>query len=449
MQKKLFGTDGIRGKTNAEPMTPETVQKVAMATAAVLRPSAKGHGVVIGKDTRLSGYMLQPALTSGLTSMGMDVIQVGPIPTPGIAMLVRSLRADLGIMITASHNPFYDNGIKVFNAEGHKLSRELEREIEEAAALNSLVRAAPEDLGRAKNLEDAQGRYIEFVKNTFPKGMRLSNLKIVVDCANGAAYKVTPTLLWELGAEVIPIGVAPNGLNINLEAGVMDMGPLCRKVLETGADVGIALDGDGDRVLMIDETGALIDGDKMLAIIAVNLKTKGLLDHGRVVSTVMSNYAFERYLIQQGITLERTNVGDRYVAEAMRMNGAKLGGEQSGHIILAEHLPTGDGTIAALQVLSILAEGTKSLSQICNVYTPMPQILRNVTVTDKRILDAVEIQQAISDGTADLGSKGRLLVRSSGTEPLIRIMVESDDTSLMDRVATTLEGVIGSFNSRS
>ena len=440
--RTLFGTDGIRGIANAEPMTADTALKVAMAAGLVLKRGDHRHLVVIGKDTRLSGYLIEPALTSGFISMGMDVVLVGPMPTPAIAMLTRSLRADLGVMISASHNPYQDNGIKLFGPDGFKLSDAIESKIESAFDRTASKRAPVNALGRAKRLDDAGGRYIEFVKNTFPKGLRLDGLKVVVDCANGAAYKVAPTVLWELGAEVVPLGVAPDGLNINSNCGTLSTQAMQRAVVDQRAHLGLALDGDADRLVVSDEKGRLLDGDQLMALIATRWRKTGRLTAAGIVSTVMSNLGFERYLTGIGVKLARTQVGDRYVVEEMRRLGCNLGGEQSGHIILGDHSTTGDGLIAALQVLAAIVETGAQASQVCNVFEPVPQLLRNVRVNGGVALESKDILAAISAGQSRLGTKGRLLVRKSGTEPLIRIMAEGEDKSLVASVVEEIAAAL-------
>ena len=434
MTRKLFGTDGIRGQANSEPMTPETALKVAMAAGQVLRRGEHRHVVVIGKDTRLSGYMIEPALTAGFIARGMDVVLVGPLPTPAVAMLTRSLRADLGVVVSASHNPFEDNGIKLFGADGYKLSDEIEREIEALVHSNAIDRVPPKELGRAKRLDDAGGRYIEFVKASFPRGLRLDGLRIVVDCANGAAYKVAPTVLWELGAEVISLGVAPDGFNINRDCGTTSTAAMRHAVTARGAHLGIALDGDADRLLISDERGELLDGDQLMALIATRWQRAQALRGGAVVATVMSNLGLERYLQGLGVALVRASVGDRYVVEEMRRRGANLGGEQSGHIILGDHSTTGDGLIASLQVLAAIVETGAPASQVCGVFAPVPQRLLNLRVDNAAALEHKSVRQAIAEGERRLGERGRLLVRKSGTEPLIRIMAECEDESLVAAV---------------
>jgi phosphoglucosamine mutase len=446
-ERKLFGTDGIRGLTNTEPMTAAMALRLGMAAGRRFIRGDHRHTVVIGKDTRLSGYMLEPAMTAGFTSVGMDVILVGPIPTPGIAMLTRAMRCDLGVMISASHNPYQDNGIKLFGPDGYKLSDSIEAEIEGMMqnGLNEGL-ASPDKLGRAKRLDDAGGRYIEYVKNTFPRGLRLDGLKIVVDCAHGAAYKIAPTVFWELGATVIPAGVEPDGFNINRDAGSLAPEKLCDLVVSNGAHLGLALDGDADRVLFCDEHGQMVDGDQVLALIAGQSHQASLLTGNAVVATVMSNLGLERYLTQRGIELIRTQVGDRYVVERMREGGYILGGEQSGHIILGHHATTGDGIIAGLQVLAALVRSGKPASETLRQFDPVPQLLKNVRLTNGHNADAVlrleQVQSAIAAVEKRLSGRGRLVIRKSGTEPLIRIMAEGDDSSEVTAVVTDLVTVI-------
>jgi phosphoglucosamine mutase len=440
--RQFFGTDGIRGTANREPMTADTVLKVAMAASLVLRRGDHRHLIVIGKDTRLSGYLIEPALTAGFIAMGMDVMLVGPLPTPAIAMLTRSLRADAGVMISASHNPFEDNGIKLFGPDGYKLSDEIEQAIEAHIDRAARARAAAAGLGRAKRLDDAGGRYIEFVKSSFPRGLRLDGLKVVVDCAHGAAYRVAPTVLWELGAEVIPIGVAPDGMNINRDCGTMGIATTQAAVREHGAHLGIALDGDADRLLMVDEAGRVLDGDQLMARIALNWRRGGQLSPKGVVATVMSNLGFERHLASHNISLTRTAVGDRYVVDAMRRIGSNLGGEQSGHIILGDFCTTGDGLMAALQVLAAVVETGAAASEVCNVFAPVPQLLRNVRYAGGAPLEARPVRAAIKAGEGRLGANGRLLVRKSGTEPLIRIMAEGDDENLVAAVVEEIADAV-------
>ena len=445
MTRKIFGTDGVRGKANTPPMTPDVVMRLAIATGQYFRRGNHRHMVVIGKDTRLSGYMLEPALTSGFISVGMDVMLVGPLPTPAIAMLTRSLRADLGVVISASHNPYEDNGIKFFGPDGYKLSDTVEKKIETQALANELTNlATPEDLGRAWRLEDAPGRYIEFVKSTFPKKTRLDGLKIVVDCANGAAYKVAPTVFWELGADIIPIAVDPDGCNINLNCGATATEVMRHAVIEHKADLGISLDGDADRVLIADEKGTLIDGDQLLALIATSWQNLDKLQGNGIVGTVMSNMGLELYLQTHGMNLHRTPVGDRYVAAYMRENGYNIGGEQSGHIIMNDHITTGDGLIGALQVLAVLVQSGKPASDVCRMFEATPQILRNVRIGAHNPLESPHVKEAIRQVESELGSKGRLLIRKSGTEPLLRIMAEGDDRALLERSVSSISQVIES-----
>jgi phosphoglucosamine mutase len=442
MTRKFFGTDGIRGTANTEPMTPETALKVAMAVGECFHNGTHKHLVVIGKDTRLSGYMLEPALTAGFITMGMDVVLVGPLPTPAIAMLTRSLRADIGVVISASHNPFADNGIKLFGRDGYKLSDDLEARIEQILDNGPSHRAAPAELGRAKRLDDAGGRYIEFVKQSFPKGLRLDGMRVVVDCAHGAAYKVAPTVFWELGAEVFPIAVAPDGLNINRECGALAPEQMRREVLARRADIGIALDGDADRLIVADERGVILDGDQLMALIATNLARGGHLAGDALVATVMSNLGLERCLAEQRIELHRTAVGDRYVVEKMRSLGCNLGGEQSGHIILSDYATTGDGLIAALQVLAAIVETGRRASEVCRLFDPVPQVLRNVRFGNGRPLESPKVQHTISAGEARLGPGGRLVIRNSGTEPVIRVMAQGEDEALLSSVVDEICEVI-------
>jgi phosphoglucosamine mutase len=439
MARKYFGTDGIRGTANTDPMTAETALKVGMAAGRIFTRGAHRHTVVIGKDTRLSGYMLEPAMAAGFIAMGMDVIFAGPMPTPAVAMLTRSLRADLGVMISASHNPFHDNGIKLFGPDGYKLSDETEEQIESMIEAEMQSALADSDkLGRAKRLDDVEGRYIEFVKNTFPRGLRLDGLKIVVDCANGAAYKVAPAALWELGADVVTYGVEPDGFNINKYCGSTDTRTMCRMVREHGADIGIALDGDADRVLVADETGKLIDGDQLMATVAESWHRDGRLTGGGVVATVMSNLGLEHYVQGLGLDLVRTQVGDRYVVEHMRANGFNVGGEQSGHIVLSEYTTTGDGLIAGLEVLSAMVQTGRPLSEVGRRFDPLPQILENVRFTGTPPLEEASVIKAVQAGEARLGNTGRILMRKSGTEPLIRVMAEGEDADLVQGVVSDI-----------
>ncbi len=435
MTRQIFGTDGIRGLANVEPMTAETALRVGMAAGRIFTRGDHRHRVVIGKDTRLSGYMLEPAMASGFLAMGMDVTMIGPMPTPAVAMLTRSLRADIGVMISASHNAFEDNGIKLFGPDGYKLSDAAEAEIEALVDSDLSARhARSADLGRAQRLDDAEGRYIEFVKNTFPKGLRLEGLKVVVDCANGAGYEVAPKALWELGADVIPIGVRPDGFNINAGCGSTDTAAMQETVRAHGADIGIALDGDADRVQIADETGALLDGDQIMATIARAWHRSSRLKGGGLVATVMSNLGLEHFLRECGLKTERTRVGDRYVVEHMREQGFNVGGEQSGHIILNDYTTTGDGLIAALEVLAVIVQSNGPASEACRVFTPLPQLLHNVRFAGVFPLDCESVQSAVREGEAKLGQDGRLLIRKSGTEPLIRVMAEGRDETLIAAV---------------
>lgn len=447
MTRKLFGTDGIRGKANTGAITAEMALKVAMAAAQVLAKGSHRRKVVIGKDTRLSGYMLEPAMQAGFISMGLDVVLVGPMPTPAVAMLTRSLRADLGVVISASHNPYEDNGIKLFGADGYKLTDETEAEIEALLETDLGARLAPApQLGRAARLEDASGRYIEYVKNTFPKGLRLDGLKIVVDCANGAAYKVAPRILYELGAEVVPIGVAPDGTNINKFCGATAPDILCEQVVKHGAHLGIALDGDADRLILCDEQGHVVDGDQIMGLIATAMHARGELRSGGVTATVMSNLGLERYLKSLGLALFRTPVGDRYVMDSMRQSGCNIGGEQSGHIILGDYSTTGDGLLAALQVLAVIRTDERPVSEICRVFTPVPQLLQNVRTQAPVALDAASMQSAMRGAEARLGDKGRILIRKSGTEPLVRVMAEGDDAALVKSVVQDLCAAVAALD---
>lgn len=437
MTRKYFGTDGIRGKANEGNMTPEAAMRVGMAAGRHFTKSEHKHRVVIGKDTRLSGYMLEPALTSGFISVGMDVVLLGPMPTPAVAMLTRSLRADLGVMLSASHNPYYDNGIKLFGPDGNKLSDEIELEIEKKMdnGYNSNL-ASSDGLGRASRLKNAVGRYIEFAKNTFPKHLRLDGLKVVLDCANGAAYRAAPDVLWELGAEVITIGVSPDGFNINENCGSTMPQAMCDKVIESGADIGIALDGDADRLIVCDEKGNVVDGDQLMATIAGNWHQEGRLKGGALVSTIMSNLGLEKHMDSIGLRLERTAVGDRYVVAAMQRLGCNIGGEQSGHIVLKDFNTTGDGLVAALQVLAVLVEKGRPVSSLFKSFEPYPQLLKNVRYSEgDNPLESSDVKQAIKDGESSLNGNGRVVIRKSGTEPLIRVMVEGQDDRLIATVA--------------
>ena len=433
MARKYFGTDGIRGLTNTGAMTAEMAMKVGMAAGRHFLRGSHRHRVVIGKDTRLSGYMLESALQAGFTSVGMDVTLVGPMPTPAVAMLTRSMRADMGVMISASHNPFADNGIKLFGPDGFKLSDEDEAAIE--AALDVPATLAPADqIGRAKRIEDARGRYIHFAKSTFPADLRLDGVKVVVDCAHGAAYNVAPSALWELGAEVVAIGVTPNGTNINDAIGSTHPETMAAKVVESGADLGIALDGDADRLIVVDEKGHVVDGDQLMATIAAGWARAGRLAGGGLVATVMSNLGLERHLAAQGLGLVRTAVGDRYVLEAMRRRGYNVGGEQSGHIILSDYATTGDGLVAALQVLAELKRAGAPASEVLHRFEPLPQLLKNVRFSGGRPLEADAVKTVIAGAEAELAGTGRLVIRPSGTEPVIRVMAEGDDPQQVERV---------------
>ncbi len=436
MTRRYFGTDGIRGLANKHPMTAEVAMKAGMAAGRLFTTNgAHRHRVVIGKDTRLSGYMLENALTSGFTAVGMDVFLLGPMPTPAVAMLTKSLRADLGVMISASHNPYHDNGIKFFDPDGYKLSDEMELEMErmiDAPTADMMVSA--DRIGRAKRIDSAQERYVEFAKRTLPKNIRLDGLRIVIDCANGAGYEVAPEALWELGAEVIKIGVEPNGRNINLKCGSTSPEALCDKVREVRADIGIALDGDADRVVIVDEKGNVVDGDQIMAVIAESWNKRGKLAAGGIVSTVMSNLGLEIYLKEQGLSMARTNVGDRHVVEHMRKHGYNVGGEQSGHIILSDHVTTGDGLVCALQVLAVVVATGRPVSEVCHRFEPLPQVLKNVRYSEGKPLEKEAVRKAIEGGKAKLGARGRVVIRPSGTEPVIRVMAEGHDQALVDQV---------------
>jgi phosphoglucosamine mutase len=444
MTRKFFGTDGIRGRANTDKMSPETALRVGLAAGLQFVRGDHRHKVIIGKDTRLSGYMLEPALVAGFTSAGMDVLLVGPMPTPAIAMLTRSMRADLGVMISASHNAFEDNGIKLFGPDGFKLSDETELEIERLMQTDLSSRlAAPAKLGRARRLEDAAGRYIENAKASFPRGLTLDGLRIVIDCAHGAAYRVAPTVLAELGADVIRVGVTPDGYNINKECGSTHPARLRGEVLAHGADFGIALDGDADRVLLVDEHGKLIDGDQVLALIAQSWAADGRLHGGGVVATVMSNLGLERALQAQGLRLDRTQVGDRYVVERMRETGMNVGGEQSGHMILSDFATTGDGLVAALQVIALVKRRDRPVSEVCRRFEPVPQILKNVRFEAGRKLPEEKLAAAVEAGRARLGAGGRLVIRASGTEPVMRVMGEGDDHDLVEQVVDDVCEALG------
>jgi phosphoglucosamine mutase len=443
MGKKYFGTDGVRGIANRGAMSPDTVLRLGLAAGNLYSRGNHRQSAVIGKDTRLSGYMIEQALTAGLLSAGMDVFLFGPLPTPAVAMLTRSLRADLGVMISASHNPYHDNGIKLFGPDGYKLSDDQEAQIETLIdAPGSLKLAEPDKLGRAKRIEDAQARYIESAKRTFPKDLRLEGLRIVIDTANGGAYKVASAALWELGAETIPIGNDPNGFNINEKCGSTAPEAMCAKVREMRADIGIALDGDADRVIIADEHGTVVDGDQLMALIAGSWHAQGRLHGGGLVATVMSNLGLERYLNGRGLALARTKVGDRYVVEHMRKHGFNIGGEQSGHIVLSDFSTTGDGLVAALQVLAEVVRTGKPVSEVCHRFEPVPQVLKNVRYGDGKPLETNAVKQAIDDAMARLGQSGRLVIRPSGTEPLIRVMAEGDDATLVTRIVDDICQVI-------
>lgn len=438
-KRSLFGTDGIRGTANSYPMTAEIAMKVGMATAKYFMKNDHRHHVVIGKDTRLSGYMIEPALVSGFVSMGMDVTLLGPLPTPAIAMLTRSLRADIGVMISASHNPYIDNGIKIFGPNGIKLSDEIEAEIQ--AILASGIEqhlASPDKLGKVQRLEDQFGRYIEFIKSTFPKDQTLDGLRIVIDCAHGAAYKVAPKVLWELGAEIIPIGVTPDGFNINDNCGSTHTETLQKTVIESKADIGIALDGDADRVIICNEKGQLVDGDQILALIATLYQKQGKLRGNTVVATQMSNLGLEAYLNSLDIKLIRTKIGDRYVAECMREHDYNIGGENSGHIILRDFTTTGDGLLAAIQVLAAMILENKKASDVTKLFTPYPQRLENVRFSGISPLESPDIKAYIEKVTNEMGKDGRILVRKSGTENLIRVMAEAKDSSMVDQAVDAI-----------
>ena len=434
MGRRYFGTDGIRGRANGE-ITPELALRVGQAAGLTFKHGEHRHRVLIGKDTRLSGYMIETALVAGFTSVGMDVLLTGPIPTPAVAMLTRSMRADLGVMISASHNPFADNGIKLFGPDGYKLRDEIESAIEELVDSDLTKKLAKGgELGRARRIDGVHDRYIEFAKRTLPRAISFEGLRIVADCANGAAYRVVPEALWELGAEVISIGVEPDGLNINHECGSTSPEELCRKVREMRADIGIALDGDADRVLIADERGHIVDGDQLLAVIAQSFKEDGRLAKPIIAGTVMSNLGLERYLSSIGIALVRSQVGDRYVLEQMREQGLNVGGEQSGHIILSDYTTTGDGFVAALQILAVVRKQGQPVSKVCHRFDALPQLLKNVRYKNGQPLDDVKVRSAITEAEQRIRGQGRLLVRRSGTEPVIRVMGEGDDKILVEEV---------------
>src|SRR5579884_84178 len=446
MERRYFGTDGIRGRAN-RVITPELALKVGQAAGLTFRNGDHRHRVLIGKDTRLSGYMIENALVAGFTSVGMDVLLTGPIPTPAVGVLTRSMRADLGVMISASHNPYDDNGIKLFGPDGYKLSDEVELEIEALldADLTSKL-AGSQELGRAKRIDGVQDRYIEFAKRTLPRQLNLEGMRVVIDCANGAAYKVAPGALWEMGADVIAIGVDPDGFNINKDCGSTDLAALKHKVREMRADIGIALDGDADRVMIVDERGHVVDGDQLLAVIAESWKDDGRLQNKGIVSTVMSNLGLERHLTSIGLSLARTPVGDRYVLERMRAEGFNVGGEQSGHIIMSDYTTTGDGFVAALQVLSVIKKQGKPLSQVCHRFDALPQVLKNVRYKSGKPLEHANVRSAIQSAEQRLNGHGRLLVRPSGTEPVIRVMGEGDDKAMIEEI---VDGIVDALTAHA
>ncbi|MCO5162153.1 MAG: phosphoglucosamine mutase [Mesorhizobium sp.] len=448
MTRRYFGTDGIRGRANSFPMTAEVAMKVGMAAGTSFQRGSHRHRVVIGKDTRLSGYMLENAMVAGFCAAGMDVFLLGPVPTPAVAMLCRSLRADLGVMISASHNAYQDNGIKLFGPDGYKLSDEIELRIESLIETDLTASLADsETIGRAKRIDGVHDRYIEFAKRTLPRSMSLAGMRVVIDCANGAAYKVAPAALWELGAEVVTINAEPNGLNINLDCGSTHPMALSKKVHEVRADIGIALDGDADRMVIVDENGTLIDGDQIMALIAEAWHQSGRLAGGGVVATVMSNLGLERYLGDLGLSLHRTKVGDRYVVEHMRAHGFNVGGEQSGHIVLSDFATTGDGLVSALQVLACIKRAGKPASEVCRKFEPVPQVLKNVRFNGGKPLESDPVKAMIEDARTRLGKSGRLVIRPSGTEPLIRVMAEADDRGLVETVVNDIVGAISAIRS--
>ena len=450
MTRRYFGTDGIRGQSNKFPMTPDLAMRVGIAVGTIFRRGHHRHRVVIGKDTRLSGYMLENALVAGFTAAGLDVFLLGPIPTPAVAMLTRSLRADIGVMISASHNPFADNGIKLFGPDGYKLSDEIEQQIEALLEDDIYAQLAPaHEIGRAKRVEGDIYRYIEFVKRTLPRDVTLHGLRVAIDCANGAAYKVAPAALWELGAEVVTIGNTPNGTNINLDCGSTHPAALQKKLHEVRADIGIALDGDADSVIIVDENGTIVDGDQLMAAIAETWAQDQILKGDGIVATVMSNLGLERFLSDKGLSLARTKVGDRYVVEHMRQHNFNVGGEQSGHIVLSDFGTTGDGLVAALQILACVKRTGKTVSEICHRFEPVPQLLRNVRFSGGKPLEDAAVKQAIADAENELARNGRLVIRPSGTEPLIRVMAEGDDREQVERIVNELVSVIGSVRSEA
>jgi len=445
IKRKYFGTDGVRGLANAFPMTPDIALKLGAAAGRHFRKDQKQHRVVIGKDTRRSSYMFENALTAGFTSTGMDVYLLGPVPTPAVGVLTRSMRADVGVMISASHNSYLDNGIKFFGPEGFKLSDKVELEIEKLLD-DEIEYAASENIGMAKRIDDALGRYMEFAKSAFPRKKLLNGLKVVVDCANGAAYKAAPIVLWELGAEVISIGVNPDGYNINKDCGSTHPQNAAKVVLEHNADVGICLDGDADRLILIDNKGNIADGDQLMGLIASQWSSKGKLANNTLVATVMSNMGLERYLNTLDIKLLRTNVGDRYVVEAMRKFGYNLGGEQSGHIVMTDYATTGDGLMAALQFLNALVESKCTSSELIKVFEPMPQLLRNVRLNNSESLDNLKVKESIKAGEDAFGDIGRILIRKSGTEPLLRVMGECEDPKLLKAVIGNIVETVDAIN---
>ena len=444
MSRRYFGTDGFRGRANVS-ITPDLAMRLGQAAGLMFTRGEHRHRVVIGKDTRLSGYMIENALVAGFTSVGMDVLLLGPVPTPAVAMLTRSMRCDIGVMISASHNPYEDNGIKLFAPDGYKLSDDIEREIEALMDSSLTPRLSQSrDLGRAKRIDDVQARYIEFAKRSLPRNISLEGMRIVVDCANGAAYRVAPEALWELGAEVFSIGVEPNGTNINKDVGSTSPDALISKVREVRADIGIALDGDADRLLIVDENGQKVDGDQLMAVIAQDWLEAGQLSKPGIVATIMSNLGLERYLESIGLNLVRTAVGDRYVLEHMREHGYNVGGEQSGHMILSDYSTTGDGLVAALQILAVVQKQNRPVSEVCQRFTPLPQVLKNVRIAGGDPLGQDIVARAIAEGEKRLGASGRLLIRPSGTEPVIRVMGEGDDLgkveSVVDMICDALNG---------
>lgn len=446
LSRKYFGTDGIRGRTNQGAMTAEMAMKIGQAAGRHFLRGQHKHRVVIGKDTRLSGYMVENALVAGFTSVGMDVVQFGPLPTPGVALLARSMRADLGVMISASHNPYEDNGIKLFGPDGFKLSDEDELAIE-ALLEQPVDLAEPKDIGRARRIEDGRGRYIHAVKQSVPEHIRFDGLHVVVDCANGAAYQVAPTAIWEMGAKVTTIGVNPNGKNINDRVGSTHLDTLQETVVAAGADIGIALDGDADRLIVVDENGKVVDGDQIMALIGTMMSRNGLLTGDAIVATVMSNLGLERYLESQKLGLVRSKVGDRYVLEEMRARGINVGGEQSGHMILLDHATTGDGTVTAMQILAALVESGGKASDLLHLFDPVPQLLKNVRFSGGKPLEDETVKAVIADAEAELEGKGRLVIRPSGTEPVIRVMAEGDDAAqveaVVDRICAAVEKAAG------